>query len=161
MSVAAVSPALPPGRMVHSLRKGLAAIVVLAAVFGLAGCFGGSKKSDRQAAEPSRQVTLNLTGCSYLFHDSRRYQSISGTWHGKTIRWDTRPQSWGRWTPEQERARSDNGAVGVWGLLAPTQRPGMLVDCFKVWNLLPRQAWQKTVARNFKTASVAGWEANT
>jgi hypothetical protein len=50
-------------------------------------------------------------GCGYLFHTSNRYLSISGVWRGKSIRWGVPPTISGSWSPEQQRAVSDNATV--------------------------------------------------
>jgi hypothetical protein len=144
----------------------VAAIAVLATTVDLTGWFGGSTKANKQAVEPPRAV-VNLhnpvsRGCSYLFHDLLRYQVISGTWKGKTIRWDKRPQQQGRWEDARQKRTvltRDNATVAGHGELAPTKAPRSLSPCIKVWNLLPNQAWQRTVARNFRVAWVSGWEA--
>ena len=62
---------------------------------------------------------------------------------------------------EREKNVPENGVVGIMRLLSPKQRPGRLSGCFNAWNLLPRQAWQRIVARDFNIVSVGGWEAST
>lgn len=145
------------------MRRAVALLIVLTSSLGLTGCFGGfSKSGDEPASAPPRPSSASgvyAQGCAYLFHDSARWQSISGTWKGKALRWDKRPAGQGRWTAEQERAVQDNAAVGTQGLLAPSERITFQRGCFVAWNRLPRHAWQRTVAGNFKVVRVASWMA--
>ena len=145
------------------MRRAVALVIVLISPVGLAACFGGSSKSsDGPAKTPRRAVSMSgisAQGCAYLFHDSARWQTISGTWKGNLLRWDKRPQGQGRWTADQRRDVQDNATVGAEGLIAPSEPPEFERGCFLAWNRLPREAWQRTVARNFKVVRVAGWMA--
>jgi hypothetical protein len=136
------------------------AIVVLATTVGLTGWFRGSSRADKHAATLVRfGGTMGPRGCSYLFHDSFRYQVLTGLWKGRVFRWDKRSQQQGHWTAQQQRAVHENATVDAGGLLKSTEHPGSSNGCFKAWNRLPPAAWQRTVARNFEAAWVVRTEA--
>jgi hypothetical protein len=60
--------------------------------------FGGTRSGDS-----------HTTGCSYLFHDRRWYQSFSGTWKGAaTLVWDGFGATRGTWTTTQRPDVTDD-----------------------------------------------------
>jgi hypothetical protein len=61
--------------------------------------------SEQQRGEARRE------GCSYLFHDDRRYLSVSGTWQAGRIRWGVQPELSGLWSAEQEANADDSARV--------------------------------------------------
>jgi hypothetical protein len=61
--------------------------------------------SEQQRGEARRE------GCSYLFHDDRRYLSVSGTWQGDGLRWGVLPELSGPWSAEQEASADDGVRV--------------------------------------------------
>ena len=61
--------------------------------------------SEQQRGEARRE------GCSYLFHDDRRYLSVSGTWQGDEIRLSMQPELSGPWGAEQEASADDTARV--------------------------------------------------
>jgi hypothetical protein len=132
-------------------------VAPLLAVLALAGCFGGAK-DDRAVGPPlPAQVNVSAHGCSYLFHDSSRYRTISGTWKGLRFEWDAHPQQHGRWSADQQRNVRDNARVRANGQLASTEFS--TPPCVVTWNRLGSDAWQRGVATNFKVVQVASWEA--
>lgn len=61
--------------------------------------------SEQQRGEARRE------GCSYLFHDDRRFMSVSGTWQGGGMRWGVLPELTGSWSAEQEASADDTARV--------------------------------------------------
>jgi hypothetical protein len=160
-----------------SVMSRLVAIAFLAATvgLGLTGCFGSSTKENQQAAEPLEPGSASTSGvlnqgCSYIFHNSVRYLSITNRWEHMTFRWDRRPSSRGSWSGEQQQTVDDNATVDARGLLTqapgPSKKPDVpshgfprLSDCFKVWNGVANQTWRARVAGRFKIASLGFWQA--
>lgn len=143
------------------------AAVAAIAVLGVA-VRGWVGESNRGQSEQPRTVLADFhqEGCSYLFHDARRWQSIIGTWQspsstwlGRVLRWGKRPAGQGRWGGRLRRYNPDNVAVGVGGALVPSRGTRFSGGCLNAWNRLPQRSWQRTVARNYRVARVFGWAA--
>ena len=57
-------------------------------------------------------------GCGYLFHNAKRYLSISAERRDHLIRWDAPPTIHGPWSAQQQAAVRDNAAVDARGRLS-------------------------------------------
>jgi hypothetical protein len=73
-------------------------------------------------AAAGRNGTVNVSGpgskgCGYLFHNAKRFLSMSAERRRGNIRWDVPQSIHGPWSPQQQAAAHDNAVVAANGRL--------------------------------------------